>query len=790
MAKNIKKAVITNRIMLTRTPELVQKLIKELTYKFRAGNGLNSRMETHCDLKLLTDDIVSIPVGRQDLIPKNYVVIDKRVTVPVQFPEFRATLRPSQQEIYDDIDDNAIINAKPGFGKTFTALAIASKLGQKTLIIVHKITLRDQWVKEIKKVFGIDAGVIGSGRMELDSPIVVANIQTLNKVVDPKLIYTFGTVVVDECLEYNTLVDTLEYGPKKIGVIVNQKLPVHVKSFNNGKIEYNKVLRFFKNKETFMLKLLFDSGSALNCTENHTIYVYNVKKDTIEKIQAGYLNIGDYVISAPLHKTAHLLDTENIDILLGCILGDGSLTKTASNVRVRITQGEAQKEYLEYKKRLLNNICSDAKTVESRSGYKPENKVYAISTKTFVDTFNWRTELYGNSTSKVSVSKNISDLLSLEAWSLIYMDDGSISQGYISFHVYLDTQGLHNLISSLKRIFKVNAYTFTYTRNNKQLTGIKLSREDSKTFIRMIEHLIHPCLSYKKGEYGTGKQFTGITRYPKFKKYTVQKLTDIQPHSPTGGFRYNIEVENTHNYFANGKLVSNCHHLPSTTFKKTVDKLKARYKIGLSATLRRSDGKGILLQEYIGDKIYTPPKENTVDPLVLIRDTGITLPGNARTPWATRMNKLYENNKYVEEVIRMAISMAEYGHIVLVLASRVEFCETCAELTPGGVAITASTKNREEIENRVLSGETPILYATSSIYSEGVSRNEFSCCIMAMAFKDESLLEQIAGRVNRKNEGGCDPVLVDMALRGTTGVNQLKERKKVYAREGWKVEHI
>ena len=101
------------------------------------------------------DTLVSIPIGRTDLIPSDYEVVDKRINIPVDFPEFKLPLRPSQQEVYDEIEDNSIINAWVSWGKTFTGLAIAGKLGQKTLIIVHTVPLRNQWAKEVEKVYGI-----------------------------------------------------------------------------------------------------------------------------------------------------------------------------------------------------------------------------------------------------------------------------------------------------------------------------------------------------------------------------------------------------------------------------------------------------------------------------------------------------------------------------------------------------------------------------------------------------------------------------------------------------------
>lgn len=81
---------------------------------------------------------------------------------------------------------------------TFTAIAIAAKLGQKTLIVTHNVPLRRQWEKEVKKVLGITPTIIGSGTFDISGSIVVGNIQSVSK-HGLKIAKMFGTVIVDEC---------------------------------------------------------------------------------------------------------------------------------------------------------------------------------------------------------------------------------------------------------------------------------------------------------------------------------------------------------------------------------------------------------------------------------------------------------------------------------------------------------------------------------------------------------------------------------------------------------------
>jgi hypothetical protein len=107
---------------------------KELTYSIPSYNPTEPPLVIK-NMARVRSDLVSIPMGRLDLIPEDYEIVDKRVTIPVEFPTFKFELRESQQKVHDELDDSCIINAWVSWGKTFTGLAIASKLGQKTLVI-------------------------------------------------------------------------------------------------------------------------------------------------------------------------------------------------------------------------------------------------------------------------------------------------------------------------------------------------------------------------------------------------------------------------------------------------------------------------------------------------------------------------------------------------------------------------------------------------------------------------------------------------------------------------------
>ena len=99
--------------------------------------------------------------------------------------------------VYDALEDNCIINAWVSWGKTFTGLAIAGKLGQKTLVVTHTVPLRNQWAKEVEKVYGFSPGIIGSGRFELIALLLLA-ILKLCTGISRKSEKEFGTIILDE----------------------------------------------------------------------------------------------------------------------------------------------------------------------------------------------------------------------------------------------------------------------------------------------------------------------------------------------------------------------------------------------------------------------------------------------------------------------------------------------------------------------------------------------------------------------------------------------------------------
>jgi superfamily II DNA or RNA helicase len=195
------KAVISNRIYLDNPgPEHTKNIINALTYKFTKNIGKSHIVSTETvkNYRILVGGVLSLPQARTDLIPESYEIIDKRVLNDIPFPTPKFPLRETQQVVFNNTDDTCFINALVGWGKTFTALHIARKFAQRTLIVTHTTALRDQWREEIELLYGVQSGVIGGGHYDIeDHYIVVGNIQSLIKYKN-ELSKEFGTIILDE----------------------------------------------------------------------------------------------------------------------------------------------------------------------------------------------------------------------------------------------------------------------------------------------------------------------------------------------------------------------------------------------------------------------------------------------------------------------------------------------------------------------------------------------------------------------------------------------------------------
>jgi superfamily II DNA or RNA helicase len=93
-----------------------------------------------------------------------------------------------------------VLSLPCGYGKTTVALAIACRLGLRTMIIVHKEFLANQWRERIQQFCpGATIGIVQQDKVETDCDFVIAMLQSLSmKEYSFEHFESIGTLFVDE----------------------------------------------------------------------------------------------------------------------------------------------------------------------------------------------------------------------------------------------------------------------------------------------------------------------------------------------------------------------------------------------------------------------------------------------------------------------------------------------------------------------------------------------------------------------------------------------------------------
>jgi superfamily II DNA or RNA helicase len=135
---------------------------------------------------------------------ERYIVPDEQVID--QLKTFGTTLRPYQIDAVATgiLNPMMTFHISTGGGKTLIFEALTHIINLKTLVLVNRGDLLFQHVKEFKKQFGDDIGIIKGNQLNYDKKINIATIQTLvsqlkrNRYQTEKFLNTISYIISDE----------------------------------------------------------------------------------------------------------------------------------------------------------------------------------------------------------------------------------------------------------------------------------------------------------------------------------------------------------------------------------------------------------------------------------------------------------------------------------------------------------------------------------------------------------------------------------------------------------------
>ena len=373
------------------------------------------------------------------------------------------------------------------------------------------------------------------------------------------------------CGSWYTNVTLADGTKERIGKIVDQKMDVEVLSYDPelGKIVPKRVVNWFNNGRTeeFLHFSVERAGggsghgrATFDLTSNHLIRTPGGWRE------AGEMRVGDRVLLAQ----PHYLSETQWQVILGSIMGDGNLSKpvrkTDSSARFRLGHGAKQAAYLDWKVSLLGNI-PHCRTENAKGA------VFADFTP--LSELGELREIVYQGDGKRHLSWDYLKKLTPLALAVWYMDDGCFTLR--SKGVQDRTQGGSGRIEicleamspgSRERIIEYLRDTHGLDvrlreRGVQKVALLQFTTAATEKFQKLVAPYVHPSMEYKllprfRGQFVVEAEFVEpVIRPVPAKILEISKKTDYRIMN-----RYDIEVEGSHNYLADGVIV---HNSPETT---------------------------------------------------------------------------------------------------------------------------------------------------------------------------------------------------------------------------------
>jgi len=414
-------------------------------------------------------------------------------------------------------------------------------------------------------------------------------------------------VAFDECFSYHTPITLADGTTELIGKIVSREMSVDVLSFNfeTNKIEVKKVVSFFRNEAVRWYKVKRKRTLSVICSPNHGFYTSLGKKRADELIP------GDIVYGV----IKKITDIQK-QIILGSLLGDGSIRYIKRLLQglgtgVKMMQSRKRLDYLDFKKKLMSHHIT-FETIQ-KSGWNKE-PMHTIGTECSTAITDIIRDLnIVNKSGKKVVSKKWLESLTPIGIAIWYCDDGSYSNRH-GDKVTLSTHGFSKkeneiIIDYFRVTWGIEFIIVPQTKSGKKLYSLRANKDSSIKLLHLISDYIPPCMLYKSmlpcgGFWETYQvEDDGWERCEDVIEYSTPFEYSKKTFSR---YKYNIEVEDNHSYFANNILVSNCQEFKNgktkTWFGANEISDKATYCYGMSATIIKNR----LEEAYFIYRVITP----------------------------------------------------------------------------------------------------------------------------------------------------------------------------------------
>ena len=246
-------------------------------------------------------------------------------------------------------------------------------------------------------------------------------------------------------------------------------------------------------------------------------------------------------------------------------------------------------------------------------------------------------------------------------------------------------------------------------------------------------------------------------------------------------------------------IVDECHHSAAPSSEANLNRIRALYFSGLSATPKRSDGRQPLVfmacgnVRFVSKRPIGAPQDLTIK--ARFRKKPIALPSSAS--WVELCTALVADDERTQSLIQEGLDAYAKGRHVILLTGRNAHVKKLSEGFTGNVehlftvSSDLSTKKRDLIfaEIEALPVNIPrIVVSTWQLIGEGFDHAPLNTLILCLPFSWEGTVTQCAGRLDRYLPDKLDAEIIDIIDEGhPIGLKMWKARARKYREIGYRV---